>query len=135
MTTARNNAATDVPVDRAWATAEEHILKRIGSLTMWEAERWAAAHERQLGQISLMELRVSYLFSAGESVEADYLRLAFSRIEAEIARLEWAPCSTGEHDDTDRIMALGETVGAVTAVARHALTAVVLADEAELASF
>ncbi len=135
MTTASNHTATDTPVDQAWVTAEEHILKRIASLTMWEAERWAAAHERQLGQISLMELRVSYLYAAGESHEADYLRLAFSRIEAAIAGLEWAPCSTGEHDDTDRIMALSETVGAVTAVARHALTAVVLADEAELASF
>lgn len=134
MTTTSTNPSSDVRVSPAWVNAEEHILKRIGSLTMWEAERWAAAHERQLGQISLMELRVSYLHATGESAEWNFLHDAFARIDSEIEQLDWTPCATGQHDDDDRIVALEETVGAVSAVARHALTAVVLADETDLAA-
>lgn len=134
MTTTSTNPSSDAQISPAWVTAEEHIRKRIASLTMWEAERWAAAHERQRGQISLMELRVSYLHATGEAAEWDFLREAFERIDSEIQQLDWTPCATGQHDDVDRIVALEETVGAVGAVARHALTAVVLADENDLAA-
>lgn len=120
---------SDPPVAEGWVTAERHIIDSIGSLTMWEAEHWAAAHDRQLPQISLMAHRVAYLQVAGGSPESDYLELAFERIDHAVRTMGWATAGTADGAGSDRTLALGETLTAVAAVARHALAAVVLFDE------
>ena len=118
-----------VSVDTAvWRDAEEHILGRVTSLTRWDAERWAVAHERKQAEVSSMAERVSYLEASGGSDSCTYLAAAFARIDAAVAELDWA---TSSEDDTDLVGALGETIAAVKAVARHALSTVVFADHYE----
>ena len=118
---------------RGWAEAEAHILEQVASLTMWEAERWAAAYEHQLPRISLMAHRVSYLQAAGGSPELDYLLGAFARIDAAVVASSWAQPfgePLAQHERVgDRSLAVTETMAAVNAVARYAITAVVITDE------
>lgn len=116
-------------VDTAvWRDAEEHILGRVISLTRWDAERWAVAHERKQAEVASMAERVSYLEASGGSDSCTYLAAAFTRIDAAVAELDWANSS---EDDTDLAGALGETIAAVKAVARHALSTVVFAEHYE----
>ena len=112
------------PRPDAWAAAERHIIERIGALTMWEAERWAASYEQQTARISLLANRVSFLEAAGGSAECDYLTEAFARIDDAIGELGWMTPAGARFDQ-----AVAETLGAVAAVARYALTTVVLADD------
>lgn len=127
-----DTGAFDTDRERGWARAQEHILDRVSTLTIWEAERWAAAYEHQLPKISLLAHRVSYLQAAGGSREADYLLNAFARIDSRVVEASWArpfsePPATQERIG-DRTLAVTETMAAVNAVARYAITAVVLAD-------
>jgi hypothetical protein len=113
--------------------AEEHILEQVASLTIWEAERWAAAYEHQLPKISLMANRVSYLQAAGGGAELEYLLGAFARIDSAVMESSWArPFSEAmakRERVGDRTLAVTETMAAVNAVARYAITAVVITDE------
>ena len=114
--------------ETAWLEAEDLIMRQIGRLGRWDAERWAAGHERQLPRISLMALRVAYMQAAIDSNKNSYLEAAFDRMETAVASLDWAMPQPGF--DPEQRSALAETVLAVTEVAQHALTAVVLAREA-----
>ncbi len=123
----------DLDVAQGWAGAEAYIVEEVSALTIWDAERWAATYERQLPKISLMAHRVSYLQAAGGSPELDYLLEAFARIDAAVMEAGWAR-PFGEALATrdrvgDRTLAVTETMAAVNAVARYAITAVVIADD------
>lgn len=109
-----------------WRDAEEHIHERVASLTRWDAERWAVAHERKQAEVASMAERVAYIEANGGSEACTYLAAAFHRIDATVAELEWV---NSPEDDTDLVGALNETIVAVTAVARHALSTVVFADD------
>lgn len=112
--------------DPAWLKAEEHILDRIASLSMWEAERWAAAHDRHLPRISLLANRLSFLHATGNSPRQTYLDGAFTRIDEAIDELGWTDIGD---PGTELAQAVLETMTAVNAVARHAITSVVLGED------
>jgi hypothetical protein len=115
-------ASADAP-DPAWNQAEQLIIDRVTGLSRWDAERWAAAHERQLSRISLTAMRVSYLRVARSGGAGDYLGAAFDRIGQAVSQTSWAQVSTlgGEQGEV-----MDEIVLAVTEVAQHALATVVL---------
>lgn len=132
--TSQAQAGTATSLDRGWHVAEEHILEQVASLTIWEAERWAAAYEHQLPKISLMANRVSYLqATGGGSAELEYLLGAFARIDSAVMESSWARpfCEAMAKRERvgDRTLAVTETMAAVNAVARYAITAVVITDE------
>jgi len=80
-----------------------------------------------------MAHRVSYIQASGGSPELDYLLAAFDRIDAAVLASSWArPFGEGPSANDrvgDHTLAATETMAAVNAVARCALTAVVLTDE------
>lgn len=121
-TTARHHGGK---AEEAWIRAEERIVDRIGSLTRWDAERWAAAHERQLPLVSLRALRASFMQAAINSDKDIYLETAFRRLQGVVTKMPWADLRIV---DAAARPAVKETSTAVVEVAQHALVAAVLAE-------
>lgn len=115
-------------VEEVWITAEELIIERIGSMTRWDAERLAAAHERQLPPVSLKALRACFMQAAINGDRDVYLETAFNRIKAAVARMSWADRRSVEAEARSAVQ---ETSSAVVELAQHALVGTVLADVVE----
>ena len=111
--------------EQAWTQAEELIVDQIASLTRWDAERWAAAHERQLPPVSFRALRASFMQAAINSDKDIYLETAFKRIEGVVTKMPWADRRIV---DAKARPAVKETSTAVAQMAQHALVAAVLAE-------
>ena len=117
--------------DPRWAMAEDALLVRLDQLSRWQAERWAAGHERRLSPLASMAVRVAAMQLAIERGRDGYLEAAFERLAAAAAGADWV----GDHcggacTDPAHREATAETVEAVTELAQQALMAVVVAGEA-----
>lgn len=112
------------PPQPGWRQAELHIIDRINHLSRWDAERWAAAHERQRSRITQTARQVSNLRAASAGPAGDYLGAAFGRIDDAANHCPWAHDTTAGGDGAD---VMDEIVTAVAEVAQHALATVVLA--------
>ncbi|MDH3683566.1 MAG: hypothetical protein OEV40_26910 [Acidimicrobiia bacterium] len=124
MTTIASSATESRPSD-AWAAAEESIIEAISSLSRWDAERWAAGHERRNPPVSLVALQAAVMQAAIASGRDDHLERGFKRIERTVARAPWA--DRRPFDRPIKTM-VSETAAAVAELAQQALAAAVLAD-------
>lgn len=125
MTTTIGSDATGRPSPDAWADAEETIIDVIRSLSRWDAERWAAGHERLNPPVSLVALQATLMQAAIAAGRDDHLERGFKRIERTVADLPWA--DRRPFDRTIGAM-VAETAAAVTELAQQALAGAVLAD-------
>lgn len=127
--------------ETAWIEAEAFIIDRISGLSRWDAERWTAAHEREVPPVSMRALRASVMQAAINARKSDVLEAAFERIEHAVATSAWATPTGDAHAhadansnaDGDRAFeeAVEEAAEGVTGIAQHAMAAVVLAEELE----
>jgi hypothetical protein len=115
----------DQDAETVWMVSEEAIVESIHSLSRWDAERWAAGHERRLPPVPMAGLRVALMQLAINNGRDDYLDSAFKRIERAVTRQPWT-----DHRavGTEATGAVKETTVAVTQLAQYALAAEVLAD-------
>ena len=131
-TTTAADTADERP-EATWYRAEQDVIERVGSLSRWDAERWAAAHERRNPPPSLIALRAALMQVALNTKRADYLDAAFKRIGRAVAKNDWADHRAAADQATPALCgdvkeAVRETAAAVAEMAQHALAATVLVD-------
>ncbi len=120
--------AASIPTKEAeevWLFSEKTVIRSVDSLTRWDAERWAAGHERRLPPVRLVGLQASLMQVAINAERDDYLESAFKRIERAVTKRPWSDHRTVGGEATQ---AVKETTTAVVQLAQYALAAEVLSD-------
>ncbi|MCP3988225.1 MAG: hypothetical protein GY724_04060 [Actinomycetia bacterium] len=122
MSTAPNPT---LEAEEVWLFSEKTVIESVDSLTRWDAERWAAGHERRLPPIRLAGLQASLMQVAINAERDQYLDSAFKRIERAVTKQPWSDHRIVEGEATQ---AVKETKAAVVRLAQYALAAEVLSD-------
>ncbi len=111
--------------EAAWTEAENHITERLQALSRWDAERWAAAHERRFPPVTLLALQAWYTQAAIDVDRIEALAAGWDRLDAVIRARPWAD---QEPWTGDARQAVAEVTTAVVELARQALAAAILSD-------
>ncbi len=111
--------------EEVWLFSERTVIESVDSLTRWDAERWAAGHERRLPPVRLAGLHASLMQVAINAERDQYLESAFKRIERAVTKRPWSDHRTVQREATQ---AVKETRTAVVQLAQYALAAEILSD-------